>query len=203
MVLRAAVFQLVLHRRVRYDVVVHLHLCDELLLVPISDLHFHPRARLSLCETPAMHLCCKGRRLPALPLGPPTYHCFAARGQPDSDSAARGRRTAGHRAKEVVYSLHAELLQVSRTNPQSNTTICTSRHRNHICFQSLQLCHFFISRKQGFPSLRNYAFSSFCECRVFHLRNYAFSSSRENKFSIFATMPFLHFAKLFFRAKQP
>merc|ERR1712218_760619 len=92
---------------------------------------------------------------------------------------------------------HAELLHVSRTmvaiqtqhthtytySPQSNTTICTSRHRNHICFQSLQLCHFFTSRKQGFPFLRNYAFSSFRESRVFHLRNYAFSSFREIIFS--------------------
>ena len=71
--------------------------------------------------------------------------------------------------------------------PQSNTTICTSRHRHHICFQSLQLCHFFYPRKQGFPCLRSYAFSSLRESRVFHFRNFSFSS--EKRVPIFATMP--------------
>ena len=37
-------------------------------------------------------------------------------------------------------------------SPQCNTTICTSKHRKHICCQSLQLCNFFISRKQVFST---------------------------------------------------
>ena len=67
---------------------------------------------------------------------------------------------------------------------------------------SSQLCLSFILRKQGFPSSQLCLFF-ISRKQVFHLRNYAFSSFREDKFSIFATMSFLHFAKLCFQAKQP
>ena len=66
------------------------------------------------------------------------------------------------------------------------------------------------ANKGGSKILRPRVFHFSANIPFLHLAKASFPSSqlcpssfRENKFSIFATMPLLHFAKFFFRAKQP
>ena len=183
-----------------FDPRVILHLCSKLILVPFSRVQVQPRAFLFFPPTPAMMLLCwtciymrlppallSGLPMPCRKVVPPGPWLPKASGSPPRAGAPPTAGDVDVSAAMVVAmqrKLQARTMVAAHMQTIFATMLFLHLAKAGISISS-QLCLFFISRKQ-----------------VFHLRKHAFSSSRESNFSIFANMSFLHFAKLFVRARQ-